>query len=555
MNKQEYKDYIKKKKEKELVNYRDKIEKYNDKVWFPPFKPDYKNKTTSCFDFKIASYDESSDDLQFQDNKTIINKKELIKCKEIDMKVNPTQHNIFQLWFIAFILMYNETINYIKKRISMADIKRYKQTNIKIRELKNSLKEYNKEYKDLIKDKNKIVKKIHNQKKKLRTIDGNAGNAVNEEEKLDILQCDYRDIVDGIKQYKGMIHELNDEIHINQKLEHKIYDIINFINLRANLKDIRNKIIQNSQYNKIKYNTKINVHNIDYAIKSAVTSYKSCITNYLNGNIKNFRVKFMRKDKKRKVMDIENQYITNNQICPKILGDIKYFYNKESYTLNKGKNVKLYYDSDLNIYKLFVPESIEFDQINSTKYIGIDLGIRTFITAITNNEVIEIGSNMREQIESYLNKIDNIDKYEKDETIKVKKKRKYMRKIKFKVNELHWKAIKFLTDNHGTIAIGNLKSKDCINNETSVLRAMCKRVLSLLSPYKFIQRLQYKCAIRGINLIIVDEMYTTRVCNKCGWKHDNLGSSKVFKCPNPDCGLKIGRDDHSARGMVLKALL
>ena len=50
----------------------------------------------------------------------------MIKCKQIDMILNPNQIKILLLWFFIWILMYNETINYIKNRLSFNDIKTLK---------------------------------------------------------------------------------------------------------------------------------------------------------------------------------------------------------------------------------------------------------------------------------------------------------------------------------------------------------------------------------------------------------------------------------------------
>ena len=40
----------------------------------------------------------------------------------------------------------------------------------------------------------------------------------------------------------------------------------------------------------------------------------------------------------------------------------------------------------------------------------------------------------------------------------------------------------------------------------------------------------------------------------CGTLNKGVGASKVYKCVNPACGVKIGRDDGGARTFGLKCL-
>lgn len=50
------------------------------------------------------------------------------------------------------------------------------------------------------------------------------------------------------------------------------------------------------------------------------------------------------------------------------------------------------------------------------------------------------------------------------------------------------------------------------------------------------------------------EQYTTQGCTVCGTLNKGVGASKVYKCVNPACRVKIGRDDGGARTFGLKCL-
>ncbi len=65
-------------------------------------------------------------------------------------------------------------------------------------------------------------------------------------------------------------------------------------------------------------------------------------------------------------------------------------------------------------------------------------------------------------------------------------------RINNKVNDMHWKVIKYLVSNNAKILIGNLSTKGIVNNKTSTLNSNTKRVGLVMSLYK--ERLKYKCS-------------------------------------------------------------
>jgi hypothetical protein len=71
--------------------------------------------------------------------------------------------------------------------------------------------------------------------------------------------------------------------------------------------------------------TKINKHLLDEAIKHNVTMYKLCITNMKDKNIKDFRIRPLNKDKRRKNLIIESNLISKNKngFCVSVLNEMK----------------------------------------------------------------------------------------------------------------------------------------------------------------------------------------------------------------------------------------
>ena len=324
--------------------------------------------------------------------------------------------------------------------------------------------------------------------------------------------------------------------------------------IRFLLKDIRDNLIRESGINGKLKNTKIKTHIMDHAIDRACKMYETCVTNYLAGNINKFRIRYLRDCNKRKIIDIENQYIKQNQICPTVLNDIKYTYDKRPYTLDTKKTVKMHYNKDLDKYRLLVPESAPITKTQSTKYVGIDPGIRTFQTCLTNNEVVKIGTSINDKLKKYLLKIDKINAKPTKGEIKSKKKiKRIYGKIEASIDELHWKTINFLTSNYGKILIGNFSTVDIANKKTSNIGAMTKRIGLMMRHYIFRQRLEYKCRIKGIELKVVNESYTSKTCSKCAHYNKDLGANKIYNCDN--CHIKIDRDVNGCRGILIKGTL
>ena len=52
--------------------------------------------------------------------------------------------------------------------------------------------------------------------------------------------------------------------------------------------------------------------------------------------------------------------------------------------------------------------------------------------------------------------------------------------------------------------------------------------------------------------MVVDEAYTSKTCEECGYLHQKLGGNKTFECPK--CGHTADRDLHAARNILLRYL-
>ncbi len=364
-------------------------------------------------------------------------------------------------------------------------------------------------------------------------------------------------LLNWLNSYRKMYNETIKLFKKNKSDKNPIK--LNWMQLRTNyLKDIKQKIIEESNIN-IKdkngnhINTQVNSHILDFAIQDACAKYKTCLSNIKSYNIKHFRLRYLKQSKDTMVMKIEKAFISANvnTFCSSVFKEAFDF--QDNFQLkNIHCDFTIHYNQKLDEFYLLNPIKVEQAKSNKNKNsVGIDPGIRTFLTTFANDKCIEIGDNLIQKILRYTTKIDKLNngKLNKKNKIKKKLERKYYKKINNAIDDLHWKSINYLTNNYGNILIGNMSTKGIINNESNTkLKANIKRVAQHMKLYQFRQRLEYKCQLKSIGYAVIDESYTTMTCTKCGYRND-VRSKHHIKCRF--CKLEIDRDFNGARNILL----
>jgi len=339
-----------------------------------------------------------------------------------------------------------------------------------------------------------------------------------------------------------------------------------------NFRDIRDK--EMSKYKEqLSNETKINKHLLDEAIKHNVSMYKSSITNMKDKNIKDFRIRPLNKDKRRKNLIIESNLISKNKngFCVSILNEMKTENNFKLQDIDK--TFTLQYDKYYNKYFVLIPveikkldnnfdnyikkSKINFEKKQSIKKVknninnrikeenkcGIDGGIRTFLTIYSQNNVYEIGTDIKSILLPYYNKIDKITSLKDTNELSEKKYKKGITKIYEKIsniiNDLHWKSSNFLCKKFNTICIGKLSTRSIVNNEKSNINELNKRLLYSISHYKFRMILKNQCEKFNCIYKEINEYETSKRCHCCQ-KINNVGSSKIYTCKS--CDIKLDRD-------------
>ena len=333
----------------------------------------------------------------------------------------------------------------------------------------------------------------------------------------------------------------------------------NFQNMRNNLKDIKNNILNTSQLKNISKNTKIQTHTLDYALRQLTSNIKSAITNLQRNNIKRFRIKYWNNSRPSKTIEIEKQYISKktNKICYNILGDIRYEYNKKEFILPKiNNNVKINYNSILDEYTLFIliKNKPLREENKPNNLIVLDPGLRTFMTGLSENSAYKIAPNINNHIKLKLKKLQNI-KNNNNIPLKIKKKNEKIinRKIYNLIDEMHWKTIKFLTSNFNNILLGDMSAKSIVKKSNKVLSPIMKTACLRSRYYEFNKRLKYKCELTKTNFKLVNEYYTSKTCSNCGNYNDKLKGEKTYKCE--ECNFKLNRDLNACRNIMFRSLM
>jgi len=464
------------------------------------------------YSYKINNVDNNN--YIFNTEKKISEKDKIFKCTKICLKPTLEQRKNLILMMEGYRQVYNLTIDFINRREYL------RKKNIKLNEKVERMV-----LKEKIKTKKYKIKKDETNFE-VRTILNDIINSISKEDDIENRK---KKRVENINKY---LNDNNYEMILD-------YKVLRTYFLKKEINNISNK-----------YKTPI--HSLNKAVALACASFKSALSNLKNGNIKTFKIRKIKSNKKSLLMDIEKTSFTKDgkSFIISVLGKEVLNKNNKEYIINN--DCKLHYNKDSKKFILLVPEEVEISQnIKNNNYISIDPGLRTFLNCMTNNSYIEIGNNIKNELEKLILKIDKINKIPNNK-IKNRYLKIVRKKIKNKVNDMHWKIIDYLTNTYKMIIIGKWSTKSIISKELSIFNGLNKRILQNLSFYSFLEKLKYKCLCRNIDLKIVEEYYTSKMCTCCGNIKNDLKGNKNYNCKV--CKISINRDYNGSRNIFLKSI-
>lgn len=531
-----------------------------------------KNVPNSWFKIEASYFDEQIAN-NFKHKKTPrIN--EYYSTKKITMILNDDQKKILNGWFKAYALMYNKTIDYIGKNFKQTEKVSFITTrnNLKKKIKKIIKKSHCDFYNDDIKDYKKKNAKLTIRDKIICNSVKNACSAYNgnvtriknghidhfnmkklkHHRSARVMECDHQLIKDGnfCKPALG---------NIKYEYDNLPFDIMN-VNSGF--------IIQHDKISK-KY----------YMFGSIYTEITKNTYSNKNIDIKTLKKEYDKINTKRYWHQNEN--LEKNQLSKKLKNrkkDLTFVsvadtiqFEKDTKKYRKERKELKLKEKELRKQVVIYQDNIKIkERKEENNYISLDPGLRTFMTGISNTEVLKIGDECKPKLEKYINNITRIryiyetskrnKKENKKSCYSISKKkmkkieRRNNRKLKNLVDDMQWKSIKYLVTNYENIYIGNMSSKNIVSNTKNVnkIDKMNKNIAMRLNFYNFRERLRYKSEIYQCNYHVVKETYTSQMCSCCGNCKMNLGARKIYDCTN--CNVSMTRDVNGARGILIKGL-
>jgi putative transposase len=369
----------------------------------------------------------------------------------------------------------------------------------------------------------------------------------------------------------GCVHKSNDQYckhDIDKSFfckKHKNTKIDYGFNLSLGSLRKHSKLFTQEYINENKWLEDVPYDTRQLVINDFIGAYKAVITNFKNGNIKNFDMGFKSRKMNTQFFHIDKRAIKKN---------ITIFKRKKLGKTRIRKRMKKWYKKNINdkitnnckiicyrpgiYYLLLTVKDTKKDVKSNFKCVSLDPGVRTFQTFYSPDG---IGGKIGDEfISDKLTKIaSRIDKLDSVLTSKIKgktkrniKNRQFLlrTKIKNSIIDLHWKTAHFLCKNFETIIIPKFECKNMSNKKNRINSKITRKMLTL-SHGMFLEKLKFKCNEYNRNLILTNESYTSKTCTNCGNIKNDLNGNKKYNCSK--CNISIDRDINGARNILIKA--
>ncbi|QEK11366.1 IS200/IS605 family element transposase accessory protein TnpB [Crassaminicella thermophila] len=200
-----------------------------------------------------------------------------------------------------------------------------------------------------------------------------------------------------------------------------------------------------------------------------------------------------------------------------------------------------------NKYIISITYEANKKENNNNNVLAIDLGISKLVTGINQNgKVIEI---INPRYDKYWNK--KIDKVramrdtKKKGSKRYKKltrtlKRLYENRRKQQEHFIHT-ITKYLVLNNKELILGDLSQEQMIKK--SNLAKLNRSIKENWALGKFKTFLTYKAKLHDVNIVYINEAYTSKTCSNCGNQQDMRLSKRTYTC---ECGMTLDRDINSS---------
>ena len=234
-------------------------------------------------------------------------------------------------------------------------------------------------------------------------------------------------------------------------------------------------------------------------------------------------------------------------------------YGRRRFELLHGKYHKRFRDWKVGqAWLVRTPEGIFLNVVFSREieveepkaFVGTDLNENNVTLSLPNGEFVKIVTHEKEIRTSYYLKRRRIQKKIRRGKRRRELLRKYGKREKNRVNDLHHKLankIVEIAENYGGIALEDLSGiRDSINYSAEM-----NGRLHRWSFRKLLSIIEYKAKLRGVRVVFVDPAYTSTLCPRCGGRLSaSPNGHRFLKC---GCGLEADRDVVGSLNIALRA--
>ncbi|MBK1642791.1 hypothetical protein CKO12_13105 [Chromatium okenii] len=191
---------------------------------------------------------------------------------------------------------------------------------------------------------------------------------------------------------------------------------------------------------------------------------------------------------------------------------------------------------------------------NQGRVVALDPGIRTFLTGFAEDQAFKIGQGDFARIARLCYHLDRLlSKIAKAKCRQKARLRKAAQRLRWKirdlVDELHFKAIRFLLDTFDLILLPTFETQAMAVKSKRKIRAKSVRAMLGYAFFRFGQRLESAAKRVGKVVLRVNEAYTSKTASWTG-EIKQIGGAKTITSG----GLTVDRDLNGARGIFLRAL-
>ena len=296
------------------------------------------------------------------------------------------------------------------------------------------------------------------------------------------------------------------------------------------------KVKDNLDFKQINENYKLfrNINNLTINSKSAQNTSINLINNiksFLSLKKKDKTARFPRRFKSHKFFT--SFMLDYNKGC----GGFKIKDNKLELNLDSCKNKVIFdlidYVNDIsndnvktitftkendNYYLIFVyQEESKIKKLNKDNFLSIDLGYSRLVTGCSNKENVKIDNYRQVKLNKYISVLQSIkDKFKKgsrnynkiNKTLKVKKSKLVNKQNDF-LHKSSRSIVNYCVKNDiGKLIVGDINVKSVIKESNHFINGLSKSTTSL---GRFKTLLDYKSGNEGIEFILVNEAYTSKI--------------------------------------------